>query len=67
MKFLFLSSLKKDAPVNDEINGIFSSYKIGKTLFTVGVPTYPKSAKVLFSKISFFVFSNVNSGSYLSS
>ena len=44
MKFSFLLSLRKEAPVNAEKNGIFSSYKIGKTLFTVGVPTKPKRA-----------------------
>ena len=43
--------LKNEAPENAEKNGMFSSYKIGKTLFIVGVPTKPKRANTLFLKI----------------
>ena len=67
MKFSFLSFLKNEAPVNAEKNAISSSYKRGKTLLTVGVPTKPKSAKTLSSYINLFAFSKVSSGSYLSS
>ena len=47
MKFSFLLSLKNEAPVKAENKGTFSSYKIGKTLFTVGVPTKPNRANTL--------------------